>query len=238
MSTITSKSDPRTHRINLTSSYGGRCRCIPLSVPLRLLKETLHCAIRVSRPFSANSRSSHARAKKPRASSISSRSMMTASCSLCSREAHTDQVPLCRVGVGRSSVTPSLFQPAQIGVNSRASRVLRIPTDGSLSSQDFTRSVRTTCATWIRISTAVRSAPGCPTSWRSCSRSAGASRATGSARRSVGSGSGSLSTCTRSRREHTSSIGRFRRNGTSARPTSTIRAGGASWTSAITTSTS
>ena len=74
-------------------------------------------------------------------------------------------------------------------------------------------------------STRTRWERGCSLSWRSCSRSAGASPATVSARPSAGSASGSRWSSTRSPPARRSSTGPFRRSGTSVMPTSRIPSG-------------
>src|SRR3954464_2223615 len=63
---------PAVGRTSLASAAGS-WKCIPLKVPLRELKETLHCATAGSSPCSANSRAQKARAKNPRSSRRSSR---------------------------------------------------------------------------------------------------------------------------------------------------------------------
>ena len=74
MSTIA----PRVQRTSFVSAAGGNWKCIPRSVPLRLLKAMFACAIRGLSPWSVNSFWQKARAKKPRSSSLRSRSRMNA----------------------------------------------------------------------------------------------------------------------------------------------------------------
>src|SRR3954470_9726146 len=83
-STMMSTIAPRVARTSFVSGAGGYWKCIPRTVPLRLLKATFACAMTGLRPWSANSCWQNDRAKKPRLSSRRSMSMTKAPFSLVS----------------------------------------------------------------------------------------------------------------------------------------------------------
>src|SRR5262245_15656464 len=75
---MTSSMAPRVHRTSLVSASGGYWKCRPRSVPFLRLREMLAWATEAFRPCSANSRAQNVRAKKPRSSDRSSRSITNA----------------------------------------------------------------------------------------------------------------------------------------------------------------
>src|SRR5438067_5464538 len=115
-STMMSRIVPRVARTSFVSACGGYWKCIPRSVPLRLLKAMFACAITGSRPRSANSFWQNARAKKPRSSSRASRSTMNAPFSLVSvKITRSFLLQRARRSKPAASRRHRLGQPAQVG---------------------------------------------------------------------------------------------------------------------------
>src|SRR4051812_24399976 len=79
-----SRIDPRVARTNFVSAAGGYWKCIPRTVPRRLLKAMFACAMTGFSPRSSNSFWQKTRAKKPRLSSRRSMSTRKAPFSLVS----------------------------------------------------------------------------------------------------------------------------------------------------------
>src|SRR6266568_6776738 len=112
---------PRVARTSFVSAAGGNWKCIPRSVPFRLLKAMLACAISGFRPCSVNSCWQNDRAKNPRLSWCASMSMMNAPASfvaskimfsLPSRGDRIVNPPQIRSKVARAEQRLQLIDPA------------------------------------------------------------------------------------------------------------------------------
>src|SRR6266542_2043391 len=75
---------PRVQRTSFVSAAGGYWKCMPRNVPFLKLKEILAWAMTGFRPCASNSFWQNARAKKPRESSLRSRSIRQAPLSFVS----------------------------------------------------------------------------------------------------------------------------------------------------------
>src|SRR5262249_16088845 len=81
-----SRIPPRVQRTSFDSAAGGNWKCMPRRVAAFILDAILPCAITGFRPYVLNSFRQKARAKKPRESSLRSRSIIKAPLSLVSEK--------------------------------------------------------------------------------------------------------------------------------------------------------